>query len=66
MMFKQPGAFTFAKVDVPGNVFEGNRISVILFNVGKDTLYLSYLVAIYRILMKKWCSKWCTNGLKWT
>ena len=37
MMFKQPGAFTFAKVDVPGNVFEGNRISVILFNVGKDT-----------------------------
>lgn len=36
-MFKQPGAFTFAKVDVPGNVFEGNRISVILFNVGKDT-----------------------------
>ena len=37
MAFKQPGAFTFAKVDVPGNVFEGNRISVILFNVGKDT-----------------------------
>ena len=37
MTFKQPGAFTFAKVDVPGNVFENNRISVILFNVGKDT-----------------------------
>ena len=29
-------------------------------------LYLSYFIAFYRILMKKWCSKWCTNGLKWT
>ena len=24
------------------------------------------LIVIDRILMKKWCSKWCTNGLKWT
>lgn len=47
MMFKQPGAFTFAKVDVPGNVFEGNRISVILFNVGKDTTQPVIIRAVF-------------------
>ena len=39
-----------------------NTVFVRLFGI----LYLSYFIVIYRILMKKWCSKWCTNGLKWT
>ena len=47
MTFKQPGAFTFAKVDVPGNVFEGNRISVIIFNVGKDTAQPVIIRAVF-------------------
>lgn len=47
MTFKQPGAFTFAKVDVPGNVFEGNRISVILFNVGKNTVQPVIIRAVF-------------------
>lgn len=47
MTFKQPGAFTFTKVDVPGNVFEGNRIPVILFNIGKDTAQPVIIRAVF-------------------
>ena len=51
MTFKQPGSFTFAKVDVPGNVFEGNRISVILFNVGKDTAQPVIIRAVFQDIL---------------
>jgi len=35
---KQPGTFTFTKVDVPGNVFQGNGVAVVFLNIGKDLL----------------------------
>ena len=38
MPLKQPGTFTFTKVDVPGNVFQGNGVAVVFLNIGKDLL----------------------------
>ena len=38
MPLKHPGTFTFTKVDVPGNVFQGNGVAVVFLNIGKDLL----------------------------
>ena len=38
MPLKQPGAFTFTKVDLPGNVFQGNGVAIVFLNIGKNLL----------------------------